>query len=417
MKWSLILKNHFWRPSWLLMRFNDPILGIEKVQGSDRQLAEFDTQKLTSEQVRDFIGETRVNQKILVLPRSAIIQKQMQLDENKPLSDSFQSELEKLFPYSRNEIAFGCSTPYTGRVLVSAIPLKRLNQLIDVLERNGIKPDEIISEDYAYAASLLLDDMIALDQDTNRVLAVVSRQGHQLYSRSGGVGALGEICSEISDLMNDYPLERKVILTGNWSKEGVAWIEARLSCSVQIRALPNLNDAASFDTAKTVSLLPHTEKVLKWQKNLKRQIRKTGISAVVFTASIIFFLNMHLGFLSRNQKAVEHKVFLIQEEVKDLKKMTRALNEIYRAEGSKKIKMNLLKDLARSIPKEIQLNELQLDHEIVFRGQSPSHAQVSMVVEEMQKMKMLTGVKLEHSRFRKKIGQEYVEFELSAKWA
>ncbi len=76
-----------------------------------------------------------------------------------------------------------------------------------------------------------------------------------------------------------------------------------------------------------------------------------------------------------------------------------------------------MQELAERLPGSVRLKELQAEGKsIVFQGESPSHALLTEAMQVLDKMDGVKEAKLEHARLRKRLNQDFFEFEVTAQW-
>ena len=104
--------------------------------------------------------------------------------------------------------------------------------------------------------------------------------------------------------------------------------------------------------------------------------------------------------------------------MEEVKKTARSLNLIFEAGSSKEKSLELLKSLAQKLPSSVRLRELRVEgKDFLFKGESPSHGLLSETVEAFSGMKdFLEESKLGETRARKRLNEDYFEFEVVGKW-
>src|SRR3989338_7044175 len=133
---------------------------------------------------------------ILVLSRSEILQKPVRLEkssESPVLMKQLESWLESHFPFRADEMVYGfmpnnaASLVHEGALLM-ALPETRLMAILGLLNGLNIRPIEIVSEDQLLVWTACErypgKDVLCLDQNAERLLAVYVSGGTMKFSRS-----------------------------------------------------------------------------------------------------------------------------------------------------------------------------------------------------------------------------------------
>jgi hypothetical protein len=155
----------------------------------------------------------------------------------------------------------------------------------------------------------------------------------------------------------------------------------------------------------------------KSKRNRKLLIQEGILAFSLFLASLTFFGAAHLFFLGQKAEKLEKELANLTPQVAEVREIARSLHQIEDARNSKERLLTFIKDIAEHVPASIRLKEFQAaGGDIVFQGESPSHMLLSETVQAFEKSQRIGGVKLEHTRLRKRLNQDYFEFEVTAKW-
>lgn len=368
---------------------------------------------------------------LLVIGRSGVIQKEMVFSGAVNLQESFEAVLAELLP-SHKEMAYGSlvwsENNLEGKRLLYAIPEKKLKDILDSLTKIGIAVDEVVTEDqclswFFQSKSISEELVLAIDRTVERTLYIVLKGKSIVLS-----GAYtqdyeneGNVFSEISfSLLQSGLKPVKVILSGMTPDEkakAASFFEFPLNIEEQ-RELPiSTLGARHWKNFPIASLLPKEQKLQKWTRSRKDRIKHFITANIVFIATLFLFGTTHLFFMQNKNSALARQVDNLMPEVIQLKKISVKLQKVHQAEESKRRVLGLFSEAAREVSPAIRLVELQINEkDIVFRGESPSHTLVSDTAQNCEKIKLIQDVKIEHTRMRKRLNQDFLEFEITAKW-
>jgi hypothetical protein len=173
-----------------------------------------------------------------------------------------------------------------------------------------------------------------------------------------------------------------------------------------------------FGQYPLTSLLPREEKLIRRAREKKRLLREAVTSLLLFLGILFFAFLSHLNGLEREGTKLERRLLEITPHVEEVKRTARSLNLISEAGSSKEKALGLLKSLAQKLPSSIRLRELRIEGEdFLFKGESPSHGLLSETVEAFSGMTdYLEESKLGETRARKRLNEDYFEFEVTGKW-
>lgn len=129
-----------------------------------------------------------------------------------------------------------------------------------------------------------------------------------------------------------------------------------------------------------------------------------------------FIIHLHLETLQIRK--LETELHGLLPGVKATKEIQASLNLLNEAQASKEKLLELLKDSALKLPSQVTIKELSLGpKDFFFKGEGASHGLISETVDIFSHMQPIKEVKLGETRLRKKLNEEYFEFEVTGKWA
>jgi Tfp pilus assembly protein PilN len=389
--------------------------------------------------VSEFLGGTNPSETLLILPRSEVLQKEITIAKagsQAQIKEALELKLSQILPYSPREMAYGLmleDEASDARGLLFAITEKKLQEILGFMKSLGLKISEIVSEDQTFcwepsngASSM---PILRVDQSPERILFAVVRDRQVVVSRSmiKGREDLENVASEASlSFLELGQKPGKVLLSGNWEEREVEEFRRQFSMPVERpdpyflngREIPSVLWGGRFWGALPyTSLLPSDQKIQKRKLQQIQLLREVVVAAGVLAAACILLGICHLQFLKWQKARLEREAHKLSSEVKGIREIASSLDKIRDAEFSKRRVLDLMKDLAERMPGSIKPTELQTDEAgIVFKGESSSHILLSQAVEVLEKMESLRETKLEHTKLRKRLNQDYFEFEVSSKW-
>lgn len=410
-----------------------------KIESWERFLLRENSEESLQKSIASFIKGKKFRDSLLLLPRSEVISKELVLtqDNGSSLKDLLEKKLESLLPYSPKEMAFGFSFEREGEELkgeVLAIPEKNLKETLSFLERLGLHPDEIVTEDEPLLWLLLerkeKGPLLLLDRNEGRLLTLFLKGEKFSFVRTFSHKDhphLQDLLPELSlALLERGARPEKILLSGEWEKDSEEEISKHFRSPFE-RLKPEgvgedgiaLSFYGSVHLGKypLVSLLTREEKIKKWTKERKRLIRDTLASFLLFLSSLFLLSYLHLQGLEREASALDQKLQSLMPQVRETKSILASLEILSHSHASKEKLLLLLKELSQKIPSSVRLKELRIEaKDFLFKGESPSHAYLSETVQVLEKLPMLEGVRLEETRLRKRLNEDYFEFEIKGKW-
>jgi hypothetical protein len=272
---------------------------------------------------------------------------------------------------------------------------------------------------------------LLLDWDGERVLALSLSKGKISFSRAFRAeesGAQPDYLEEISlALLERGEKPEKVVFSGAWEDELVSLasryfnppLERLETSSYNGARLPSaLYAARLFEKYPSTSLLPREEKRARRLRQKNKLYREAALSFLIFAGVLSLGVLSHLNLQERQIQKTGKKISQIAPRVEDVKKMSRSLAVIAEARASKENTLELLALLAQKLPASIRLRELRREGaDFLFKGESPSHALLSETMEVFSGMtQFFEETKLSETRARKRLNEDYFEFEVTGKW-
>lgn len=408
-----------------------------KIESREKFLLRENSEELLQKSIGSSLKGKKFHDSLLLLPRSEVLSKELVLTTNgSSLKDALEKKLESILPYSPKEMAFGFSFEREGEELkgeLLAIPEKNLKETLSFLERLGLIPDEIVTEDQPLLWLLLerkeKGPLLLLDQGETRLLSLFLKEGRNSFTRFFSRKEhplLRDLLPELSfSLLERQTKPEKILLSGDWEKEAEEEVAKHFGSPLErLKAKegedglpPSLYGSAYLGKYPLTSLLPREEKLKKWQRERKKFLRDTAVSLLLFLGSLVFASLLHLHGLTRETGKLDQKLQTLTPQVKETKQILASLDLLSHSNASKEKLLLLLKELSAKIPSAIRLKELRIEgKDFLFKGESPSHAYLSETVQIFEKLPMLEGVKLEETRLRKRLNEDYFEFEIKGKW-
>lgn len=380
--------------------------------------------------IEEYLLGKRFRKTILILQRSVVIQKEIVLQGG---AEALKSAIAEKLPYASEEMAYGISLgDKSSKGLLYAVPEKKLRESLDFLERIGLRVDEVITEDQVLA--WLPDDstklFLLLSRDATRDLFLLAKEGRVFFSQSFLRDELNleNIASEIfTAFENGFDKPEAVYFSGEWGEAEIVEIRKNFECPILYlpdtkrsnREAPSvLFGVLRWGKFPWVSLLPTSEKIRIRILEHRKLIKETVFAACLLFGVFFLAFNSHLLFLKQKSARIDQLTAHNAPQLREIKKIASQLRRLDEAESSKEKIISLLKELALRMPSGIKLKDLQAESGgIQFSGESPSQSTLNETVQVFEGIKNLTAIKLEHTRLRKKLGQDYIEFEVNASWS
>ena len=178
-----------------------------------------------------------------------------------------------------------------------------------------------------------------------------------------------------------------------------------------------LSGARRWGAYPAISLLPSDRKLEVRSRRQKELIKGSLRAFGVFLACFTLLAGSHLMSLKHKKSALQKQSAKLAPEVAEARQIAASLAAIQEAERSRRGFLLLLKELAERVPPSVRLKELRMEGgNIVLQGESPSHAFLTETVQAFEGIKEVKDAKLEHARTRKRLNEDYFDFEVSAKW-
>lgn len=377
---------------------------------------------------------------ILVLPRSMALQRSFEFESREP--EAFQQKLQEVLPYRLDEMAYAAAQESSGSdsssVTLVSMPEKSVKDHLFFLAQLGFEHvDEIVTEDQGLwwiARSLHPNKrVLALDLQPKKGVATFS-QGNQLYFSRDYVcetpGSFEEVAEDFMRELSILLLEcgkkpETLLLTGEVGPSLKGRLEAQFEMAAEAVVKPqawnrietSLFGVATKSHAFALSLLPKEKKIKKWQKSRVKLLTSTGILLLLFVLMMVGVFELQSLKLRRAVEKTQSKIAAIQPEIREVNQMLEDIEKRQRTSQRNAELLELLTYLSLEIPDVITLREFRLDQGmLLLKGESPAYAYLTDVVGILENSKILSEVSLEHSRIRKRLSEDFFEFEVSGQW-
>jgi len=383
--------------------------------------------------IKEFFGKCVPAESILIIPRSEVLQKEMAFTRAESQRADIESQLTQLLPYAAKEMAYSIALDSTSEAqpskgLLYAIPQEKIRKILALLEGLGISIDEVVSEDQAlfwlFRDKAVPGPVLVFDQDSERTLFLALKENSILLSRTYPYEEpLKNVLSEVSFSLLESGVKPVRAFVSERISEEVSGVLGLPVESFKAEAFEGKYVSSALSGAKArgalppISLLPNERKI---QKRGQRQNRLLKEGLAVFGLFIIcftLFSASHLFILKSKKAMLENESRKIAPAVAEVRQMSASLDAVHEAERSKERLLSLLREFARRVPSSIRLKELQIEgRSIVFQGESSSHALLTETVQVFEKIEGVKEAKLEHARLRKRLNQDFFDFEVTARW-
>ncbi|MBI4115339.1 MAG: PilN domain-containing protein, partial [Candidatus Omnitrophica bacterium] len=145
----------------------------------------------------------------------------------------------------------------------------------------------------------------------------------------------------------------------------------------------------------------------------KNLIRETVLISLVFVGSLSLAFSSHWQALKWREEKINREIQKLSPMVDEVKRIISTLQLIEELKLSKIGILQFLKEISTKVPSSIVFRQIKMEKdEFIFKGESPSHGEISDVVENLQEIPFIRDVKLEHTRLRKRLNLDYFEFEV-----
>ena len=370
----------------------------------------------------------KTEQTILVIPRSEVIQKEMVLTQMDGVRENLEAKIAQLLPYSPKEMAYSLAVD-SSRGLLYAIPDQKIKEMLAFLAKSGLTIDEVVSEDqtlfWFFQDKAASGPVIVFDRTSERTLFLAFKENAILLSRAySPEEEFKNILSEISfSLLESGIKPVKAFVSGSVDQQEIA---KALEIPVEMFETEKLGGtsvssvllgAKKWGAYPVISLLPSDEKIQKRMRNKDRLLKESIIALGLMLLCFSFFAVSHLIFSQHKKILLTQEVAKLAPAASEIHHITDSLAKIHAAKYSKEKILLLLQELSGRLPSSVRLKELQVEGgNIVFQGESPSHALLTETVQVLEKIEGVKEAKLEHARLRKRLNQDFFDFEVTAQW-
>lgn len=430
-----------------------PVLYVQ-IKGTLLSLVEWDEKKLRFEtvflretpeevaksKVRDFLEDKSYQEILFILGRSEVLQKELALERSASISikESLEFKIREVLPFQPDEMAYGISlTPERSRYqgLLYAIPERHLHQNLFFLQGLGIRPTEIITEDQPLCWLLQRAEkkgpLLLLYQDEESFIFLLSEnerlQLSRVYPRkSQDVQGLDEMLKEISlTLLQANVSPGKVFLAGVWSANHSEEVLDHFHLPLEKIQIPQVfrppgpvfYGATFFCEHAVISLLPKEEKIQRWWKGRYKKIRHVFVLWGFFFSAVTLAFCFQLLHRDASLQKITGELRQKETEAQKIQAIKDSLEKAREAQSSKDRVLRFLKAMATRMPVGIRFKNLEIERQgFRFEGEAATHASISETVQVLNDLAEIKDAKLERTNLRKRLNEDYFEFEVSGLW-
>lgn len=394
-----------------------------------------DSDDLLKTQIGQFLGEAAEEEALLLMPRSEVLQRKMMFSRTESGLTNLESGLEKYLPYAPKDMAYSIAldgtdtaAPQTSALLY-AMPDQKIKEIMARLQKLGLKVGEVVSEDQAlfwlFQNKAADGNTLVIDIAPERALFLALNKNTICLSNTyPSQEDMKSALQEMSFSLLEAGIKiTSAIACGQVDKDEIARLLGVPVQSFESERIGEMPVPAVIAGVRerggraAISLLPSSQKIQNRLKIESRRTKQAALMLGLFIFSCLIFHATHWMLLSHKKNLIMQESQKLSSSVLEVRKMRSDLDAIKNAQRSKVRLLIFLKSLADRVPAAVRMKEMQIDDpSIVVQGESPSHAVLTQAVQEMEKMDGLQEVKLEHARLRKKLNQDYFEFEITARW-
>lgn len=394
-------------------------------------------QPAAAEAIKKFIPASGVSKAILSIPRSEVLQKEIDLGGEDAGRDALQKQVCRLLPCPPAEMSYAVAvdTPKEGGVsrgLLYAIPETRLKDTLAFFSQAGIELDEIVSEDQALC--WLLHDKAAdtpvllLDRMPGRTLALAVRGQAIVMSQSFEAGERPDnMLREIALLLlKSGHKPRRIYRSGNLTTEEIH--EIRQAFDLEPEALPDetagdrpipalFSGLKKWNARPAVSLLPNRLKLRRNERVKNRLWSECLMALGLWIAVWTFLASCHLFLLNQRTSELKEESVRIAAAVSELRDKAATLDAVTAAAMSRNKFLSLIRELGVPARQSIHLKEFRWERgRIMLRGEAPSDALLADALQSWGKIEGVSEAKLERVQSRRRMGREFFDFEATGRW-
>jgi hypothetical protein len=389
----------------------------------------------TRQRISSFLQGKKPYPTCLVLSRADVLQKELAVTPGENGGFELERKLKEALPYNTREMAYGLllGEAQSGRGLIMALPEKQIHSKLVFLENLGLSVDEVITEDQALSWLIVSErsqnPALIFDQNEDRLL-VLLMQGTRLYlsrvfDRASDSSSVSDLLSEISLSLLEYSYKpEKIFLSGLWDPNVEAEINKYFLISSERLSVPEAGNmqlplfaALDFDKRRVLSLLPNQQKIKRWKKQRDKLYRETALAAACLVSVLIAAFGVHTGIQQAKLHDLDKQISGFVPAVKGIQEMVSELNKLRETTSSKGQILEFLKELNIKAPSALHFGEMRIEgDDFYFKAESSSHAAITEMVQVFEKMGFVQNARLENTRLRKKLNEDFYEFEIVGKW-
>lgn len=375
----------------------------------------------------------RCHKAVLIVPRSEVIQKRIVLQADG--AESIAMQIERMLPHTGEAVAYGIaleaapSEKNSREGTLCAMPERKVRGLLETLSSLGLSVDDVLCEDQVlvWKCQPVMGKLptVLIHSNQERFLFVLAEQEHLLYSRAFPSASLESSWSDFGLNLRESGIEpAAIVIAGEFSKEERVILENKLK--IPIMAV----DERASETGATflmgvkqrknfglMNLLPADLKIIRQEKKYSSLLRQCWIALSCFMAACLLAAIIHIQFLRYDYTSFHSKAGILASQVRKTKTQYLKIQHIEVSQQNKARVLALIYDLSEHIPSSVRLRKIAGDKKgISLEGNAPTQSLLADTIKRLELSKTLTGLKLEHTRVRKKFNENYLEFEVSALW-
>ncbi|MBI4550315.1 MAG: PilN domain-containing protein [Candidatus Omnitrophica bacterium] len=455
--------NRFFGPNILALELTDGHLRwacLKGLPGQTRLTAgQVDTPGKNALEIKAALpaGAARV---ILIVDRSEILTKNLRLPSTRPeeLDRILAFTLPQEIPYEVSEIVYQFSSmPHKiegfSEVQVSWMLKKNVEEKLRFLNNLGISADEVLTSSESLLNYYLKLRAVQPSLPGHAVLLSLEESQFEIAAIDGAKTFFSKSVKRGLTCLRSEPdtfrreLEAAVescrkesgaatgtlYLASPWkSRHDAAKAIASLT-GLSVLPLPEVPDlcrldgpsvdakiAGAFYPSGTARGLMPSE--FRNVRTSEKQVRSQKQSLIFLSVFMVFSLGfLTLSLLTQNLRSgrINREFGQMNQKSRSVVKMADELALLAELSAQKAVPLALLSALPGIVPQEITLNQIEYNREEGFkiRGLGKSNQSISTLLKSLKGLPLIRAASFDYSKRRVQEGQEYYEFQISAKIA
>ncbi len=423
-------------------------------------------------EIVDFLKREKAKAKsaVLCLPRNLVTVRNLYLptQDQKEIAQMVELHLSRVVPHKKEEIFFshffsGINQEGYARVMLAIVQKTFLRKQVKVLESAGLSIERIGLSSYCgwqwavknCQAKINNQDLyLLLEVDDNFSDFIIFSRQNILFTCVISIGAagmkadsensknkfLGEIKQSIVVFSNEEAHRKpsRVFVSGAGFASGVVGeIESGLGLPVELVLPPydtedhktkeafnliSMNSLAGSSSKNFSETLNFILPEMEIRKSVRDRMKELIIMGALFLYVLTVICMIFLGNLQNRQMYLNHlrqQYQHIAQDASGLSRQQEKLDFIMQELKNRQIPLLVLYQLNRIIPKEANLNFINIDrnNNITLRGQSLDLSDVFKFISEMERTVYFKDIQTKYTRKKRWRNKEVTEFELTLKVA